>query len=326
MEGFMKRNDFIKIAAAMGLSSKIVLAAEEMRMKTATSTGPLPRRPLGKTGEYLSIIGMGGIVVMDEEQAHADRVVREAFEAGVNYFDVAPTYGDAEQQLGPALEPFRKQVFLACKTAERDRQGAQKELEASLKRMRTDHFDLYQLHAITSKEDVEKVFAPGGAMETFIRAREQGKVRFLGFSAHSVEAALAAMDKFDFDTILLPVNAGCWHKGNFGPQVVEKAVEKQMGILALKPGAKSSLAEGSKPVRPKCWYAPLLDREQIAASYYFTLSLPVTAALPPGDEELFRLALGLAPDFLPMSKKGKLELEKWAATLDPLFKYPSWEA
>ena len=99
-----------------------------------------------------------------------------------------------------------------------------------------------------------------------------------------------------------------------------------MGILALKAGAKTIRAKGSKPVRPKCWYVPLLDRDQIAASYYFTLSLPVTAALPPGDEELFRLALGLAPDFLPVSRKGKQELEKWAATLEPLFKYPSWEA
>ncbi|MBN2289307.1 MAG: aldo/keto reductase [Candidatus Glassbacteria bacterium] len=286
----------------------------------------MPRRPLGRTGEYLSIIGMGGIVVMDEEQGHADRVVREAFEAGVNYFDVAPTYGDAELKLGPALEPFRKKVFLACKTAERDRQGSQKELDESLKHLRTDYLDLYQLHSIETREDVQQAFGPDGAMETFIEARRQGKVRFLGFSAHSVEAALAAMDNFDFDTVLLPVNAGCWLKGNFGPQVVEKAVEKKMGILALKAGARSLLADRKKKVRPKCWYHPLLDEAGIAASYNFTLSLPVTAALPPGDEGLFRLALKAAPNFIPVSGKDKEELEKWASALDPLFEYPAWES
>jgi len=311
------------MTAAAGIGAKAAFAGREKKMK-ATTEGPLPRRPLGKTGEHLSIIGMGGIVVMNEEQAHANSLVREAYEAGVNYFDVAPTYGDAELKLGPALEPFRKDVFLACKTAERDREGAQRELTESLKRMRTDHFDLYLLHSIETREDVEKAFGPKGAMETFVRAREQGKVRFLGFSAHSVEAALAAMEKFDFDCVLLPLNPGCWYRGNFGPQVVEKALAGKMGILALKAGARSPRPRGSKRVREKCWYMPLLDEDEIARSYYFTLSLPVTAAIPPGDEQLFRLALKLAPEFIPLSEKGEAELEKWTDTFDPLFKYPSW--
>ena len=321
----MKRSDFFKLTAAAGLSAKASFAGQEKKM-TTTAAGPLPRRPLGKTGEYLSIIGMGGIVVMNEEQAHANQVVREAVEAGVNYFDVAPTYGDAELKLGPALEPFRKKVFLGCKTDKRDRQGAHKELVESLERLRTDFFDLYLLHSIETREDVEEIFGPCGAMETFVRAREQGLVRFLGFSAHSVEAALTAMDNFDFDTVILPINYGCWYKGNFGPQVVEKAVDKQMGILALKAGARALRAEGSKRVRPKCWYEPLLDETEIAGSYRFTLSLPVTAAIPPGDEQLFRLALKMAPTFIPISEKGKAGLESRAESLTPLFKYPAWGA
>src|SRR4030042_2065273 len=138
----------------------------------------LMRRPLGRTGEYLSVIGLGGIVVMDETPEHAGEVVREAFEAGVNYFDVAPTYGDAEQKLGPALEPFRQKVFLACKTAERHRPGAARELDQSLKNLRTDYLDLYQLHSLETRQDIEQAFGPGGAMEVFVKAREQGKVRF----------------------------------------------------------------------------------------------------------------------------------------------------
>ena len=100
--------------------------------------------------------------------------------------------------------------------------------------MRTDHFDLYQLHAVTTRDDVETIFAPGGAMETFVAARKAGKVRFLGFSAHSVEAALALIDRFAFDTILFPVNFATWHAGNFGPQVLAAAQEKGMGILASR--------------------------------------------------------------------------------------------
>lgn len=290
-----------------------------------TVSAPLPRRRLGSTGEELSIIGMGGIVVMDEDQEHAGLVVREAFEAGVNYFDVAPTYGDAEQKLGPALEPFRKEVFLACKTAERDRSGSESELNQSLKNLRTDHLDLYQMHSLETREDVDRAFGPAGAIETFVRAKKEGKTRFLGFSAHSVEAALAAMDLFDFDTVLLPINFGCWLKGNFGPQVVEKAQGKGMGILALKAGAHRLRDESKDHLYKKCWYQPLLDEKQIALSFRFTLSLPVTAALPPGEEKFFRIALDAARSFAPLAEEEKKALSREASLIAPLFEYPSWQ-
>jgi len=167
----------------------------------------------------------------------------------VNCFDVAPTCGDAEQRLGPALEPFRSEVFPACKTAERDRTGPERELNQSLKNLRTDHLDLYQMHSLETKEDVDQAFGPGGAIEAFVRAKKEGKTRFLGFSAHSVEAALAAMGLFDFDTVLLPINSGCWFKGNFGPQVVEKAQGKGMGILALKAGAHRLRDESNQRIK-----------------------------------------------------------------------------
>lgn len=320
----MKRSDFFKLTVAAGLGLEAVLdrGLEASEQKVP---GPLPRRPLGKTGELLSVIGLGGIVVSGEEQAHADKIVREAYEEGINYFDVAPTYGNAEDRLGPALEPFRKEVFLACKTAERDRKGSEKELNQSLEKLRTDYLDLYQVHAVTTKEDIDKAFGPGGAMETFVRARQQGKVRYLGFSAHSVEAAMAAMDRFDFDTILFPINYGCWFKGNFGPQVVEKAHSKGMGILALKPGAHSRRKKGEESKYKKCWYLPLESEKEIARSYYFTLSLPVTAALPPGEEKLWRMALGIAKSFIPVTEVESLALKEKAASIDPLFEYPAWQ-
>src|SRR3954447_4482618 len=126
----------------------------------------LSRRPYVNAGQELSIIGFGGILVMNASQDHADRLVAQAVEAGINYFDVAPTYGNAEERLGPALEPFRKNVFLACKSTCRDAASAKKELDASLQKMRTDYFDLYQLHGLVDMaKDVDPAFARGGVMD-----------------------------------------------------------------------------------------------------------------------------------------------------------------
>jgi len=122
--------------------------------------GILPKRHLGRTGENLSVIGFGGIIVSNVEQDEANNRVARAIDAGCNYFDVIPSYGNAEDMLGPALEPYRQNCFLACKTQKRDAVGAEEELNTSLKKMRTDHFDLYQLHAISSVDDVEKAFGP----------------------------------------------------------------------------------------------------------------------------------------------------------------------
>jgi len=282
----------------------------------------LPRREFGKTGIHLSTIGMGGMVVRDAQQEHVNRIVAEFVERGVNYFDVAPSYGDAEIKLGPALEPYRKNAFLACKSGQRTAKGVEVELKKSLETLRTNYFDLYQLHAITDvAQDVDAVFARGGAMEYLIDAKKSGVVRYLGFSAHSVEAAFAAMDRFTFDSILLPVNFATYYKGNFGSQMLAKAQSKGVARLALKALARQKWPERSLERKnyPKCWYQPLTDPRQIELALRFTLSQPVTAALPPGDEALFRLALDLAPRFAPLTTAELKELELLASTLDPIF-------
>ena len=278
-----------------------------------------PKRILGETGEKLSIIGFGGILVSGVEQATANKMVASAFERGINYFDVAPSYGNAQDQLGPALKPYRDQCFLACKTLERDKAGAEKELHESLKKLKTDHFDLYQLHALTKKEDVEKAFGPNGAMETVLKAKQEGKIRFIGFSAHAEEAALLAMEKFDFDTILYPINFVCWNQANFGPKVVEKAKEKKMGILALKALAFTGIPENAKKPYDKLWYIPIEDKKVANLSVRFTLSQGVTAAIPPGDPEFWDIALNIAQNYKPVTNDEIAELEKISARVAPLF-------
>jgi aryl-alcohol dehydrogenase-like predicted oxidoreductase len=283
----------------------------------------LERRPLGATGEKLSVVALGGIVVMDETPEHAANVVAEAVDAGVNYFDVAPTYGNAEERLGPALEPYRKQSFLACKTDKRDAAGARRELEESLRNLRTDYLDLYQLHSIETPQDVEQVFAPGGAIEVLEEARGQGKVRFLGFSAHSQEAALAAMEQFDFDTVLLPLNWVAWYSGNFGSRVVEAAQQKGMGILALKSMARSLVPDNGQPPYAKCWYIPHDTPDEVEQCVRFTLSLPVTALVPPGEEKLWRMAVRAARAFRPLSESEEAQLISLADGLRPVMHSPS---
>ncbi len=313
--GDLSRRTFLKVAAF----STAALAAPTA---IAGNAARLPRREYGDTGVKLSVIGMGGIVVRNVEQAHANRLVAEFVERGVNYFDVAPSYGDAEQKLAPALKPYRKESFLACKTTERTREGAERELKQSLERFQTDYFDLYQLHAITEvAKDVDAVFAKGGAMEVFLEAKKSGRIRHLGFSAHSVEAALAAMDRHDFDSILFPVNFATYYKGGFGPQIVEKAKSRGVARLALKALARQKWPEKS-PDRakfPNCWYEPCADPREAKLALSFTLSQPVTAALPPGDEALFRMAVDLAMDLKPITPEETAEVEKLAASLDPLF-------
>ena len=171
----MDRREFLNTAAALGASLTL----------NAANT-PLPKRPY-KNGIELSVIAFGGIVVCGLEQKESDRRVAAAVDRGVNYFDCAPSYfdGEAELKLGQSLRPFRDKVFLAEKTTRRDAAGAQAELDRTLERFHTDHVNLYQFHAVGSMEDVDKILAPGGAAETFLKAKKAGKALHLGFSAHN---------------------------------------------------------------------------------------------------------------------------------------------
>jgi aryl-alcohol dehydrogenase-like predicted oxidoreductase len=159
----MDRREFLVGAAGTGTAVSL-FPAELRGIEREARPDGLERRSLGRTGEKLSIVGFGGVVVTDTTAQTASRHVGAAIDAGVNYFDVAPSYGNAEDMLGPALEPYRKGVFLACKTQARTRDAAARELESSLRKLRTDHFDLYQHHAVTKVADVETILGPGGAM------------------------------------------------------------------------------------------------------------------------------------------------------------------
>jgi aryl-alcohol dehydrogenase-like predicted oxidoreductase len=278
-------------------------------------------RPYGNTGINLSMVGFGGLLVTDETAAEASRIVSEAIDAGINYFDVAPTYGNAEEMLGPALQPYRKDVFLACKAEDRTASGAEELLHHSLGLLKTDYFDLYQLHAVTTNEDVEQILGPGGALETLVAAREKGIVRHLGFSAHSETAAMALMDAFDFDSILFPVNWVTWNTGRFGKRVIDSAHERGLAILALKTLAKRTWNdEGErKAVAPKSWYHPVESYEEARLAARFTWSRPITAAVSPGHERYLKWLIKAANEFTPISEDEERLLAERARDLSPIF-------
>ena len=289
----------------------------------SSNAAKLAQREYGTTGVKLSIIGFGGIVVMNAEQENANRVVAEAVERGINYFDVAPGYGNAQEKLGPALEPYRKNVFLACKTGQRTREGAEKEFKQSLERLRTDHLDLYQLHGIMdTKNDVDVAFGKGGAMELFIEARKSGQVRFLGFSTHNDECALAALDRFDFDSVLFPVNYCTWFAGNYGHKTMQRAIEKGAARMAIKGLARQSWPEKDpqRDAYKKCWYQPITDPAEAEMALRWTLSQPITAAVTPGEEALFRVAVDIGLRFKPITPAEEAQLKAMAAKLNPIFK------
>jgi len=319
----MKRRDFIRKTAIMAPAMSL-FPPDLSLISRKSESGKIEKRSLGKTGEMLSVLGFGGIVVMGVSPDEASESVKMAIDAGVNYFDVSPSYGDAELKLGAALGPYRKKVFLSCKTDGRNREDSRKELEQSLKNVNTTHFDLYQLHAVTTMEDVDSILGKGGAIETCLEAKKEGKIKYIGFSAHSVEAATAMIKGFDFDTIMFPFNLYTWYGGNFGPQVLSLALERKMGIIALKSMARGLWPAGADHTSyHKCWYEPLTNEEDILTGLRFTLSHPITSAIPPGEPALFKTALKLKDRIKPLNNEETEQVKTKGMTGNPVFNFKS---
>ncbi len=268
----------------------------------------------------LSKVAFGGVIVADESQTDANNYVAEAIDAGVNYFDVAPTYSNAEERLGPALKGKRKDIFLACKTEDRTRKGSQALLEKSLKNLQTDYFDLYQLHAVYNLADVERTFGPNGSFETYVKAKQEGYIKHIGFSAHSTEAALALMEYYDFDSIMFPFNFVSLIKNDYGSFVLKKALEKKMGIIGLKSMVLSEHQESDVIDYPKAWYHPIDDFDLANKAVKYTFSRGVDVIIPPGNIAQFRWAIEIMKQYdIPLNEQDLEELGRIANATVPLF-------
>ncbi len=279
----------------------------------------LPRRPLGRTGWDSPLVVFGGVTVMGMRQEEASELVAYALDAGVNQFDVAPTYGDSELLVGNALPGNREEVFINCKTTQRTKAGAAAELRASLKRLGTDYVDLYQFHALDNPDDLQVVFGPDGAMEAFAEAKQQGLIRFIGITGHRPDNILAALQQYDFDTVMFPVNFVIWEHSDYGRSLLAEASRRNIGVLAIKALATRRWQEGEEKLFPNCWYKPVSEQRDVELAVRFTLSQPVTAIVPSGDPELFKKALRAACRYSPPAAEELQALKAMAADLEPIF-------
>ena len=318
----MKRRSFLKIAG--GVASGCALGVSPaVAGDTGEKVKGLPRRALGRTGDKVSVVGFPGLALRHYEQDECNKGIVKAFEQGLNYYDVAPAYGkdgECEIKMGIGLQALdRDKIFLACKTKMRDKEGARMELERSLGRLKTDHFDLYQMHCIRTPEEVKQAMGPGGAMETILKAKEQGKIRHIGFSAHTTKGALAAMNAFRFDTVMFPINFVEYYKIDFGRAVIELANEQGMGVLAMKALSKGPWPKGMERTR-QWWYRATETQEEANAAMRFSLSHKcVAAGIPPSFLDLLYKAIEAGRSYRPISEAETNKLKDTAATCLSLF-------
>ncbi len=311
-------------ASAMAARSPAILAKDDELAIIHDPSG-MPRRVLGRTGQRVSIVGFPGLALTHDEydQDRCTKALHAAFERGVNYFDVAPAYGKGkcETRMGIGLQGIpRDKYFLACKTKMRDKDGARQELEASLKLLKTDHFDLYQLHHLVKPDDVKTALGPGGAMEAILKAKAEGKVRYIGFSAHTTKAALAALRGFSFDTAMFPINYVELFTRGFGNEVMALAREKGAALLSIKPMNAGAWPQGAERTR-KWWYRCTEDQESVNMAWRFALSQPgVASGIPPSWLDLVDKAIEAGRTYKPITAAEIARLEKMAEGCGSIFK------
>jgi len=320
----MKRRAFLKtvggVTGGLAFADALLDAEGPKAALSAESVAGLPRRRLGRAGPAVSTVGFPGLALTQYDQKRCDEGIRRAFEQGVNYFDVAPAYGDAQTKMGIGLAGIdRSRYFLACKTKKRDKQGAREEMEQSLKLLRTDHFDLYQMHHLVKPEDVKRSLGPGGAIETFLKAREEGKIKLIGFSAHTTKAALEALKGFAFDTVMFPINFVEYYLRGFGKEVLALAAQRGAAVLAIKPLSRGPWPEGAKRTR-QWWYRSMESEKEVSLAMRFTLSRPgVAAGIPPSFLDLLDKAVESARSYRPPTESELDELQQIAKGCSSLF-------
>ena len=283
----------------------------------------MEKRKFGRTGHLSTVAIFGAAAFGKISQADADRVMEQVIAAGVNHIDVAPSYGQAEIRIGPWMPRERDRFFLGCKTTERTVEGAWNEMQASLERLQTDRFDLYQLHAVTTFAELDQVTGPGGALEAFVEARDEGLIRHIGITGHGVDAPaiyLEALRRFDFDSVLFPLNfvqaANPAYYAN-AQELIRQCRAKDVGTMVIKSVTRGPWGEKEKT--HTTWYEPFTDMEHIQPAVNFALSHDVTGLCTPGDVRVLPLVLKACENYTPLSGEEQERLIDAGRAYQPLF-------
>lgn len=320
------RREFLKRSGAVGAS---VVAASLVDTAAASTPGvpfnpategAMPTRNLGRTGHRVGIFSLGGQASIEKPNNAevAVPIIERAIDLGVNYIDTAAMYGGkdrwSQRYVGEVMKRRRNLVYLASKTHDRTRDGSLRLLEESLKLLNTDHLDAWQLHHITTQEDVDQIFAKGGAIEAVEEAKKQKLIRFAGVTGHSDPGVLMqCLEKYPFDQILMAVNAADPHQRSFQEKLLPMAVEKQLGIIGMKIPARGRILSSWDPAKGDGdhWAggAPVPGTISMKEAMYYTLSLPVSTVII-GCDTIVQLEhnIQLARDFTPLSHPQMAEL------------------
>jgi len=246
------------LAATGGFLGSVLLHQDRRSASIPPKKSSIPKRVLGKTGINLPILGLGGAGQTPLSKPGAEKpsveMIQRAWDLGIRYFDTAASYGPSEDYLGKVLPQYRSEIFLASKTAMRDRDGAWRELERSLKRLNTDYLDLWQLHHVSFADEIETIFGAKGAIQVMEEAKAQGLIKFTGITGHhEPQIIIEGLNRYDFDTTLIPINAAdVHHPRPFISSVLPVARQQQVGVIAMKvpaygkllrPGVLSGMSE-----------------------------------------------------------------------------------
>jgi aryl-alcohol dehydrogenase-like predicted oxidoreductase len=280
-------------------------------------------RRFGRTGHMSTVAIFGAAAFSQISQEDADKTMEQVIEAGINHIDVAPSYGEAEVRIGPWMPRERGRFFLGCKTMERTKEGAWKELRASLKRLQTESFDLYQCHAITRMEELDAVTMKGGALEAFVEARQEGLTRFLGITGHGAQTPqifLEALRRFDLDSLLFPLNfvqLGNPEYRKYAEELVEVCKAKDVGTMIIKSITKGPW--GDKQHTATTWYEPFWEMDDIQKGVNFALSYDVTGICTAGDTRVLPLVIQACENFTRLSQDEIEGMIKSGEQYEPLF-------
>ncbi len=284
----------------------------------------MQKRRLGRTGHMSSFVIYGGAALGNATQEEAEIALMMALAAGVNHIDIAPSYGHAESLVGPWLEDHRDKFFLGCKTGERKRDGAWRELEQSLKNLRTDKLELHQLHAVTTFEALDAAFAPGGAIEVLQEAKDQGLTKYLGITGHGMDAPaiyIQALERFDFDTVMFPINPVLYARPEYrrnAEKLLEMCVARDVGVMVIKSIAKQPWGDLERTYNT--WYVPYDEQEAIEMGVRFALSQPGVTGIPAaGDTRLLPMVLQAAQQYQPLDAPDQESLIGQSAGLETIF-------
>ena len=325
----MKRRDFIQGIAFAGIVSSL-------NPPLYSAVGEVPRRTLGRTGEKVSIVGLGGYHIgSQKDENESIRIVRTALDEGINFLDNCWDYngGQSEIRMGKALgDGYRQKAFLMSKIDGRDAKTAANQIDESLRRLQTEHIDLLQFHEVIRMNDPERIFAAGGGMEAAVKAKQAGKIRYIGFTGHKSPEIhrhmleVADQHKFLFDSVQMPLNVMDAHFHSFEKIVLPILVEKNIGVLGMKPMGDKIILQ-SKAVTP-------------VECLHYAMSLPTSVVITGCDSmDILQQALQAARDFKPLdetqraallaktdvaAKNGEYELYKTSSHFDGTTHNPQW--